>query len=102
MPRFIHLQIHGRPGLAGWLRILVSAVLLIGVVIVIAILALGFLIFVLPVLFITGLISYFVLRSKLKRAVRQHQPANGTIIEGEYSVVDPGQKSLADRPPGEG
>ncbi len=99
MPRFIQFHIHGRPGLAGWLSIIASAVLLVAVVIVIAIVALSFLIFVLPVLFISGLISFFVLRSRLRRAARQRQSADPTIIEGEYSVVDPDseRKSLADR-----
>jgi len=101
MPRYVHFQIHRPPGLAGWLSIFVSALLLVGVVIVIAIVALGFLIFVLPVLVISGLISYFVFRSKLKRAMRQHRPVNGTIIDGEYSVIDPEQKSLPDRVPPE-
>jgi hypothetical protein len=89
-------QVHGRPGLAGWVAILASMVLLAAVVVGLVILALGFLIFVLPVLLITSAVYYLLMRSKLRQA-RYRPSANATIIEGEYSVVDPEQKSLSDR-----
>src|SRR5215467_5060936 len=101
MPRFMVFQVQGRPGFRGWLAIMLSLALLAAVVVGLVILAIGFLVFVLPVLLISGLISYFVLRSKLKRAMRQRPSASGTIIEGDYTVVDSDQKSFPDRVPPE-
>jgi len=92
----MQFHVQGRPGILGWVRIVVTLAVVSAILIAIAIVALGVFLFILPALLIATLISYFVLRSRVRRAWRA---ANANTIDGEYSVVEPEQKTLDDRTP---
>src|SRR5262245_2255951 len=98
----MQFRVYGRPGLLGWLRMLIALVVLLAVGLAIAIVAIGVFIFLLPVVLVSALVFYFVLRSRLRRA-GYRQPEGAHIIEGEYSVVDgedgppPGTRSIGTR-----
>jgi high-affinity Fe2+/Pb2+ permease len=98
----MQFHVQGRPGILGWVRIVAALAVLLAVVVAIAIVALGVFLFLLPALLIATIVSYFVLRSRLRRAQAWHA-RDAKIIDGEYSVVDPDedQKSLTDRTPRE-
>ena len=97
---FMQFHVQGRLGILGWVRIVVALAVLSAVVIAIAIVAVGVFLFLLPALLIATLVSYFVLRSRLRRAQAWHA-RDAKIIDGEYSVVDPDEerKSIPDRSP---
>ena len=92
----MQFHVQGRPGFLGWVRIVVALAVLSAILIAIAVVALGVFLFILPALLIATLISYFVLRSRVRRAWRA---ANANTIDGEYTVVDPEQKTLDDGKP---
>ena len=95
--RFIHIGRPLRP--VDWIMVFLILALIAGVAIAIVVVALGIFLILAPVLAVVGLAYYFLLRMRLRAAMRKWR--NGSnVVEGEYRVVDPGEpKSLSSDDP---
>jgi hypothetical protein len=81
-------QIWPRLGLRGWVTVIVALAITAAILVAVTALALGILLFLLPVLAIGALIFY-LFPSMFYPAQRRRR--DSTIIDGEFRVVDPGE-----------
>jgi membrane protein implicated in regulation of membrane protease activity len=97
MPQPLYFRFRSRPGLTGWARILIVLALIIALMLVIAIVAIGVFLFVLPVLAVSALVYYLLPRARRRSGRPDHSNASGgpQIIDGEFRVVDSTQSDRA-------
>ena len=71
-------------GVRGWAAVAAGLAILA----VIAFLAIGFLIFILPVVLLASLVFWFLPKPKIYRVPAQKPPAtDGAVIEGDFKVI---------------
>ena len=87
MPRPVDFRVVGRPGLSGWLMILVAVSLIVAVAVAIAVVAIGVFLFLLPLLVVAAALYYLFGRTTFRR--RYKQGKTPMIIDGEFRRVDP-------------
>ena len=101
MPRLHNSPIHVQVGLRGWAAIAAILAILIAVAVALAFLAVGFFIFVLPVMLIAPLFYYFLPKAKPVHPVgdsAEEELNLPTTIEGTFRVTD--SSSPHERPTG--
>jgi hypothetical protein len=86
MPQPMEFRIR-RPGLKGWLIILVSVSVVIAIAVAIAVVAVGVFLFLLPLLVIAAALYYLFGRTTFRRRYRQGRTP--VIIDGEFRRVNP-------------
>src|SRR5258706_3845329 len=67
MPRRTNFRVVGRPGLRGWLIILVAVSMIVAIAVAIAVVAIGVFLFLLPLLIVAAALYYVFWRTKLRR-----------------------------------
>lgn len=88
MQRPMEFRFYTRPGLGGWLTILAATALIVAIGIVVATVAVGLFLVLVPVLFVAAVLNYFFLRARFRRDGRT-RPGEPNIIDGEFRVVEP-------------
>ena len=86
MPQRGDFRVVGRPGLRGWLIILVALSMIVAIAVAIAVVAIGVFLFLLPVLVVAAALYYVFGRAKFRRRYRQGKAP--VIIDGEFRRVD--------------
>jgi len=102
MPRSTEFRVRTFSGFRAW--VIVALVLAIGAAIIgaVAVVAIGILLFLLPVLILAAFLSYAFMWLRRGKRVRQ-RPSEPGVIEGEYRVLDAtevAQRSDHDTEPG--
>lgn len=89
MHRRIRLQTYRPLGFKSWLTIILALILTAGILVAVAVIALGTFLIVLPVL-IVALVVY-ALFPKRKRPPGQRHAEEPAVVDGEFRVVDSGE-----------
>jgi hypothetical protein len=71
-------------GLRGWITLILALILTVVILVTIAAVAIGILLFLLPV-FVLGALLYYLFPPKFRPAAQRRED---TIIDGEFRVVD--------------
>ena len=87
MPGPMDFRVVGRPGLRGWLMIVVGVSVIVAIAVAIAVVAIGVFLFLLPLLAVAAALYYVFGRTKFRRRYRQGKTP--VIIDGEFRRVDP-------------
>ena len=78
-----------RIGVGTWARIIIGLIVVAGILIAVAVVAVGVFLFLLPVIAITALLYY--LFPSWFRTRRYRRSGGVTIIDGEFRVVNPAE-----------
>jgi hypothetical protein len=94
MPQPLYFRFRTRPGLTGWARILIVLGSMIALALVVGLIAVGILLFVMPVLALTAL-GYYLLPKRRPRPTPSSRAQQPVIIDGEFRVVDAHERDPA-------
>ena len=89
MPQSTEFRVRTVSGFRAWLMIVLAAAILLAVLGAVAVLTIGILLFLLPVLVLAAVFSYAFMW--LRRGNRGRANSRlPVVLEGEYRVLDPG------------
>jgi uncharacterized protein (DUF58 family) len=84
----MYFQFRTRPGLAGWLTLLTAIALVVVIGIVVATVAVGLFLVLVPLVIFATVLNYFFPRAGFRRPQRT-RPGEPNVIDGEFRVVEP-------------